>query len=63
VCQIRVAQDPKGDGVQAVADGAHQFGERIAIPSLRPSDEVCVHPTLLDDGPEGRLPSMRAAGP
>jgi hypothetical protein len=71
---IDVAEDPLGDGKEAVASNADQVDERRPIPALRRLDEIAIHrvcpfgtrwwcpPTLLV-GSAGRAFKVHAYNP
>jgi len=44
--ESRVAQDPLGDRIQAVADLMHQDGERLSVSPSGLLDEVSIHMDL-----------------
>ena len=52
--QTGIAQDPKGDRIQRVADLVHQDGERLAIGPTGPLDQVSIHLDLRVSRPYGR---------
>lgn len=60
--ETRVAQDPLGDRIEAVADLMHQDGERLSVSPTGLFDEVSIHVDLTVAATHGRgLPSMTGA--
>ena len=52
--EARVAQDPLGDRVEAVADLVHQDGERLSVSLAGLFDEVSIHVDLPIAATHGR---------
>ena len=48
--KVGIAEDPVGQRVEPAALEAHQFGERIAIATLRVADQLSPHRTLRGGG-------------
>jgi len=57
---VRIAQDPGGDGEQAVVGGGRQGIERLMVAALRSFDEIGRHP--MPRCPAGPIPAADEYG-